>query len=65
MGGDENMRISNFMKDLQQARKDDEAPQMENLKIRGFTKVQELLAGFENESDFQISMREQSVHDQS
>ena len=40
---------------------------MMNLQIRGFTKVQDLLNGFENESDFMVSRREpdESVLDQS
>ena len=51
------------MKDLQAARADDsgapaENPNMMNLKIRGFTKVAELLEGFENDSDFVISQRD-------
>lgn len=57
----DNMRMSNFMKDLQAARADNGAqgnPNMMNLGMRGFTKVKELLEGFENDSDFVISQRE-------
>ena len=62
-GDKDNMRMSNFMKDLQAARADDtgaaqQQPQMMNLGIRGFTKVKELLEGFENDSDFVISQRD-------
>ena len=47
------------MKDMQAARADEggdaKKPDMMNLEIRGFTKVKELLEGFENDSDFVIS----------
>lgn len=41
IGNGENLRMSNFMKDLQAARAEDGAsvPKMSQLNIRGFTKV--------------------------
>lgn len=56
----DNMRMSNFMKDLQVARAQEggPVPKLDQLKIRGFTKVNELLEGFENDSDFMISNRD-------